>query len=254
MPVPELNNIPARNITPDMETGLGSWTDDEIARAIQEGIRKDGSALFPIMPYMDFSRLDDQDVGAIVVYLRTLKPVHNVLPARNLPFPLEYIVKTIPKPLATRQTSHPSATAEQRGKYLVDNSGCGGCHTAADEQGQPLPELAFGGGGMFTDPAQGGKVFFSPNITQDPSGIQHYDEALFMQTMRTGSVSNRKLHPIMPTMYFKNMTDDDLRDVWAFVKTVPAVKHRVSNSDPPTPCPLCKQSHGLGNLNVAAAK
>src|SRR5262245_11628850 len=63
LPIPELNNIAARNITPDMETGIGSWTDDEIARAIQEGIRKDGSALFPVMPYMEFAKLDDQDVG-----------------------------------------------------------------------------------------------------------------------------------------------------------------------------------------------
>ena len=67
MPIPELNNIPARNITPDRETGLGDWTDDEIARAIREGVRKDGTALFPVMPYLDFARMDDEDVTSIVV-------------------------------------------------------------------------------------------------------------------------------------------------------------------------------------------
>src|SRR5512134_3349696 len=85
MPIPELNNIAARNITPDPETGIGTWTDDEIARAIREGVRKDGTALFPVMPYTEFAKMDDADVEAIVVYLRTLAPVRNQVPARSLP-------------------------------------------------------------------------------------------------------------------------------------------------------------------------
>ena len=248
MPVPELNNIASRNITPDVETGIGTWSDDEIARAIREGVRKDGSALFPIMPYPFFATMDDEDVKSIVVYLRTLPAVKNVVPTRQLPGPLEYIVKTIPKPLTTPQPSHAASTPVERGKYLATIADCHGCHTAS-VQGQPLPGLDFGGGGSFDDPALKTKVF-SLNITQDPSGIAHYDDTLFIQTIRTGRVTSRLVNHIMPLEFFKNMTDDDLRDIFAYIKSVPPVKHRVSNTDPPTMCPVCNQKHGLGELNV----
>jgi len=248
MPVPELNYIASRNITPDVETGIGTWSDDEIARAIREGVRKDGSALFPIMPYPFFATMDDEDVKSIVVYLRTLPAVKNVVPTRQLPGPLEYIVKTIPKPLTTPQPSHAASTPVERGKYLATIADCHGCHTAS-VQGQPLPGLDFGGGGSFDDPALKTKVF-SLNITQDPSGIAHYDDSLFIQTIRTGRVTSRLVNHIMPFEFFKNMTDDDLRDIFAYIKSVPPVKHRVSNTDPPTMCPVCNQKHGLGELNV----
>ena len=145
MPIPELNNIAARNITPDPETGIGDWTDDEIARAIREGVRKDGSALFPIMPYMDFAHMDDEDLESIVVYLRTIPPVKNTVPARQLPGPLEFIVKTIPKPITTPVPSHPASTPAERGKYLVTLAGCAGCHTIHD-RGRADSGHEFGGG------------------------------------------------------------------------------------------------------------
>jgi mono/diheme cytochrome c family protein len=251
MPIPELNNISSKNITSDKETGLGNWTDDEIARAIREGIRKDGTALFPVMPYTEFAKLDDEDLASIIVFLRTIPPVNHEVPKRNLPFPLEHIVKTIPKPITTPQPSHPAATPAERGEYLAHTvAGCVGCHTPAN-QGQPLPGMAFAGGSLFSDPGQGGKAVFSMNITPDPSGIAHYDEALLTQTLRTGQVSGRMLNHIMPFESFKNMTDGDISDIFAYLKTVTPVKHRISNTDPPTPCPLCKQTHGLGELNVA---
>ena len=249
MPIPELNNIASRNITPDTETGIGSWSDDEIARAIREGIRKDGTALFPVMPYQDFAKMDDEDVKSIVVYLRTIPAVKNVVPTRHLPGPLEYIVKTIPQPLTTPQPSHASTTAEDRGKYLVTLGGCAGCHTPADDKGQPLPGLEFAGGSGFSDPGQNGKMVFSANITQDPSGIAHYDEALFIETLHTGQLKGRVLDHIMPFESFKNITDDDLRDIFAYLKSVKPVKHRISNTDPPAKCEVCGQTHGLGELN-----
>jgi mono/diheme cytochrome c family protein len=249
MPIPELNNIAARNITPDPETGLGTWSDDEIARAIREGVRKDGTALFPVMPYMDFAKMDDADVEAIVVYLRTIPPVRNQVPARALPFPLEHIVKTMPTPITQPQPSHPAATPAQRGEYLVGIASCRECHSRSD-QGQPVPGMAFGGGNLFPDLGQAGKSVFSVNITQDPSGIAHYDESLFIQTLRTGAVSTRTLSHIMPFEFFKNITDDDLRDMYAFLRTQPPVRHRINNTDPPTMCPICEQSHGLGNSNM----
>src|SRR5262245_60531240 len=255
MPIPELNNISSKNITSDRETGLGAWTDDEIARAIQEGISRDGHALFPVMPYLDFASLDEEDIASIVVYLRTIPAVRNQVAPRNLPFPLEYIVKTIPTPKTAASPPHSTATPVDRGKYLVRTAGCAGCHTPAD-QGNPLPGLAFGGGERFEIPMPGGatKTFFSANITRDPSGIQHYDEAMFIETLHTGQVKGRELSFVMPFEFFKNLTDEDLRDIFAYLGTITPVKHRVSNSDPPTLCPLCKRTHGLGELNVVAPK
>lgn len=248
MPIPELNNLWSKNITPDKETGLGDWTDDEIARAIREGIRKDGTALFPIMPYPDFAKLDDEDVKSIVVYLRTLTPIRNAVPARSLPFPLEHIVKTIPRPLTEPQPSHPSSTPAERGKYLVTMAGCQGCHSAAVD-GQPIPGLEFGGGSRFDLPVGNGVTVFSANITPDASGIAHYDESLLMNTLRTGTMGGRLLNHVMPFEFLKNMTDSDISDVFAFLKTVAPVKHRINNTDPPTMCVVCNQSHGLGELN-----
>jgi mono/diheme cytochrome c family protein len=252
MPIPELNNLPARNITPDKETGLGDWTDDEIARAIREGVRKDGTALFPVMPYLDFATMDDEDVKSIVVYLRTLTPVRNVLPARSLPGPLEWIVNTMPKPITEPQPSHPSSTPVERGKYLVTLAGCAGCHSPSVD-GEPVAGLAFGGGVGFNDPGQGGKEVFSANISPDASGIAHYEESILRETLRTGRMGGRVLNHIMPFEFFKNMTDEDIADIFAFLQSVAPVKHRINNIDPPTACAVCNKSHGLGETNVKAA-
>ena len=253
LPIPELGSVHSRNITSDPETGLGNWTDDEIARALQEGISKDGTALFPIMPYMNFRHLTEEDLASMIVYIRTVPPVRNAEPRSKLIFPLNFIVKTIPLPLTSPEPQPARTTPAARGEYLVRTvAGCGDCHTPADDKGRPIPGMEFGGGGPFHDVANGNKDVFAANITQDPSGIAHYDEALFIQTLHTGQLPGRMLSHIMPFATFKNITDDDLRDIFAYLKTLPPVKHRINNTDPPTDCPLCKQKHGLGNLNKPA--
>lgn len=251
MPIPDLGTIAARNITPDRETGIGAWTDDEIARAIQEGVSRDGSALFPLMPYPLFAQLDEEDLASIVVFIRSIPAVRNTVPARKLVFPLNHLVNTMPVPVPGPRPTRPSVTAADRGAYLVTIGQCGGCHTAADDRGQPLPGLDFGGGGLFHDIGRNMEPFVSINITPDPSGIAHYDQARFIETLRTGRIGGRRLNPVMPVEFFRNMTDEDLGDIWAHLRTLKPVKHRVSNTDPPTACPLCKQRHGLGDLNVA---
>jgi mono/diheme cytochrome c family protein len=255
LPIPELGRVVAPNITPDKETGIGGWTDDEIARAIQEGVANDGHALFPVMPYEDFRKLDDEDLASIIVYVRSIPPVRNALPATKLVFPLSFIVNTIPQPLAAHSAPPARTTPEARGEYMVRAvAGCADCHTPTDDKGQPLPGLAFGGGQPFHDPSPNGKDLVSANITRDPSGIEYYDDALFIQTIRSGQMKGRTLNHIMPFEFFKNMTDDDLKDIFAFIRSQPPVKHRVSNVDPPKKCAVCNQTHGLGELNVAPVK
>ena len=82
-------HVVAPNISPDPEAGAATWTDDQLARAIREGIGHDGRALFPMMPYEDFRQMSDEDVGSIVVYLRSLPAVHNHLSKTEIIFPGE---------------------------------------------------------------------------------------------------------------------------------------------------------------------
>jgi hypothetical protein len=114
------------------------------------------------------------------------------------------------------------------------------------KDGQFISELAFGGGMSFDGPW--GKVT-SANITPDPSGISYYDEKLFLQVMRTGHVGARKLNSIMPWGYFRNMTDEDLKAIFAYLRTLPPVKHRVDNTEEATACPVCGGKHGYGEKN-----
>jgi hypothetical protein len=161
------------------------------------------------------------------------------------------IVRTIPKPVTLGRPPHAASTPAERGKYLATIGQCRECHTFSDDPSSLDPARLFGGGAMFKDPGQNDKEIFTANITPDPSGIAHYNEEMFLQMMRTGQVGGKVLNPIMPTGFFRNMTDDDLKDIFAYLKTLAPVKHRVSNTDPPTKCDFCGQNHGLGEYNKA---
>lgn len=245
LPVPGLpGTVVASNLTPDPETGAASWSDDQIARAIREGVAHDGRTIFPMMPYEAYRMLSDEDLASIVVYIRSLAPVRNPLPPTKVDFPVNYLIRGVPQPLTTPVSGpSPQASPVERGKYLV-SVGCG-CHIAADQKG-PIRGLEYGGGEHLEGPW--GNVT-SANITPDASGISYYDEATFIQVMRTGYVKARKLSSIMPFGEFANLNDDDLKAMFAYLRTLPPVKHRVDNSLPPTYCKLCRQKHGAGDQN-----
>ena len=238
--------VVAPNLTPDPETGAGRWTDDQLARAIREGIAHDGHALFPLMPYPHYRRMSDEDVASVVVYFRSLPPLRNPLPPTEIIFPVKYLIRGVPEPLTSPVPDlPPSSSAIDRGASLVNLAGCSDCHTP-QEKGQEIPGMAFAGG--FPFPGPWGNVT-TANITPDPSGISYYDEALFLEVMRTGSVKARKLSPIMPVDGYKNLSEDDLKAMFAYLRTIKPVRHRVDNSEPPTFCKLCRQAHGAGDQN-----
>ena len=236
----------APNITPDPETGAGSWSDDQLSRALREGVGHDGRALFPFMPYPDFRALSDEDVASIIVYLRSLPPVRKQRPITQLIFPVNYLIRSVPQPLNMPVPEPDLSTAEKRGAYLVGLAGCTDCHTPQDGHGQPLPGMGFAGGFIFDGPW--GRVA-SGNITPDASGISYYDNALFTQAIRTGFVNARRLSQIMPWHTYRGMTDEDLAAAFAYLKTLKPVRHRIDNAEPPTFCKVCRQTHGGGNQN-----
>jgi mono/diheme cytochrome c family protein len=167
------------------------------------------------------------------------------------------------------------ASEKDRGAYLAQLGECRGCHTTTTRDGRPERGMEFGGGRRFRiekgagiefgpDPAftpgaqratagEAGLVA-SANITPDPSGIAFYTREVFIQTIRTGHVAGvRRLSAAMPWVFFRTMTDDDLGAIFAYLRTLAPVRHRVSNFDPPTYCPRCGRRHGLGELNTGPA-
>jgi mono/diheme cytochrome c family protein len=235
----------APNITPDVETGAGSWTDEQLARAIREGIGHDGRRLFPIMPYMNFRNMSDEDVAAVITYIRSIEPVRNVLSKTQIPEVMKGALPPV-QPITGAVSGPDLSNQVDRGKYLATLGNCVSCHTPMNQQGQPMMEMAFGGGARFKGPW--GEVS-SANITPDSTGISYYDEQLFIRTLRTGHVGARKLNYIMPIGYFKNMTDEDLKSIFAYLRTLPPVKHSVDNTEPPTYCALDGTQHGFGDRN-----
>jgi cytochrome c553 len=138
------------------------------------------------------------------------------------------------------------STPAKRGAYLMALGECDGCHTPLTEKMEPIMTLNLAGGGSHKGPWG---TIAPANITPDASGISYYDEALFLQVMKTGHVKTRKLNSMMLTGYFKKMTDADLKAIFAHLKTVKPVAHRVDNTEPPTYCKLCRAKHGYGNKN-----
>ena len=120
--------VVASNITPDVETGIGSWSDGEKIRSIREGVDRDGNALLPMMPYTDYRLMSDMDVESVVAYLNSLAPIRHALPKTRVDFPINLLIKSVPRPVG--HVAPPERSDPQKyGKYLAALAGCGGCHT-----------------------------------------------------------------------------------------------------------------------------
>lgn len=240
--------LTAPNITSDPETGGGTWSDDAYARAIREGIGHDGRTLFPLMPYLNYRHMSDEDLASVIVYIRSLPPVRKSLPPSQVPFPLNRLINAAPEPITAPVAPPDASDLKKRGEYLVTMSSCFDCHTPQDK-GAPVPGLAYAGGFVLQGPY--GKIA-SANITPDPTGIPYYDEALFLEVIRTGRAKARKIHDQMPWVFYRGQTDDDLRAMFAYIKTLSPAKHTIDNSLPPTDCPRCGGKHGGGEKNPKA--
>ena len=241
IPLPHLLVCP--NITPDRETGAGLWSDAQLARAIREGVGHDRRTLDKTMPYWNLLYLTDEDLASVIVYLRSIPAVHHSLPKRDLES--EPVIDWRPDVQPPLLPSDAPATA-RRGEYLVHIGSCTGCHTSADPQGHPIPGMLFAGGRVFVRPWG---TAASANLTRDASGIGYYDEAQFIRTIRTGHVGARPLNRTMPYPLYGNLTDEDLKAKFAYLRALPPVVHRVDNTEPPTLCRKDNNRHGFGDRN-----
>ncbi len=200
------------NLTPDEETGLGSWSDAEIARAIREGVDKDGVGLV-IMPAFNYHIMSDADVAAIVGYLRSIEPIRNPIP----PLSASAVAKTmsalgmfgpspVGEPILAAQSA-PASDSTSYGEYVTTLAGCRDCHG-----------LDYGGGAV---PASGPETPPAPNLT--PSGqLIGWSEDDFITALRTGvTPSGHTLNEVMPWPVFGKMSDQDLAAIFAYLQSLP---------------------------------
>ncbi|MEO8597683.1 MAG: cytochrome c [Candidatus Solibacter sp.] len=249
LPLPHSNpfkhQIVAPNITPDRDTGIGLWSDDEIGRAVREGVDRKGRSFTYIMPCLQYRKMSDEDLASVVVYLRSLAPVHKSRPTTKLMFPVQFLVRLVPLPI-TSVVSSDQSSAERRGEYLVALATCNGCHSPHDSTGHLIEGLEFSGGDVLRlDPAP----VTVPNITPDETGIKRASAESFREMIRTGQRQGRMLHPVMPYDQYAKLTGADLNDMFAYLRTVRPVKHFVDGTQTATKCRVCKNEHGGGNQN-----
>jgi mono/diheme cytochrome c family protein len=222
-----LGTIRASNITPDSATGIGAWSDAEIVRAIRNGEDRDGEVLAPVMPYAWFNGMSDRDALAIVRYLRTLTPVRNLVKSdHNLAYRIgEWFFL---KPMKERAVNEPTRAAHaEYGRYLVHHVAlCADCHTPRGGlQAAPRFDLLLAGE---PDPPKGFPA--NPaNLTPDSAtGIGKWTEEDFLRTLETGDdPAGEELHEFMPWRQFRRMSDDDLRAIYRYLRTVKPIRQQI---------------------------
>lgn len=226
----------ARNITPDVATGIGGWSDGEIVQALREGIRKDRTPLFPIMPIDWYHGMADDDVLAVVAYLRTIPAVSHAVPEREPSFAakaLHTFGMMGPKvPVTTPVTAPPRGVTVEYGRYLSNNLGdCADCHTPRDlNDGHFFLDSLFAGSSFpFGGGAEGPILAHASNITPDlKTGVGSWTEEQFLDAVTSGMrPDGRVLVPIMPYSNYKFWAPEDLQAVYLYLKTLPAINRSV---------------------------
>jgi hypothetical protein len=220
----------ARNITPDTVYGIGKWTDEEIARAITRGISRNGDTLFPVMPYVHFNQMSKEDVYSIIAFLRTLKPNSNKVPARKLLMPVSLAYPPLKSASLEENVKPDVLEMEKYGGYMVNIAACMDCHTSLDK-GQFVMSKYLAGGRTFD---MGIFKVTSANITpDDETGIGKWTEAMFVEKFKfyrdpaTYSANPGKLNTIMPKAGFAHLDEFDMKAIYRYLRTVPAIHNVV---------------------------
>jgi mono/diheme cytochrome c family protein len=217
--------VTTANLTPDAETGIGNVPDAKLARMLRHNVRRDGTAAIPFMEYQNMS---EEDIVALISYLRSQPAVKNQVAPREFNFMGKAIMSFLIKPTAPNGTppakSPPEGATVERGKYLVENvAACAGCHTKRSpvDGSYKAPKLS-GGTAMA---GEDGKMYTPPNLTPHATTghITNWTEDQFLTRFRAGSLNGAGSH--MPWKAFAKMSDDDIRAIYRYLKTVPPVEN-----------------------------
>jgi mono/diheme cytochrome c family protein len=220
----------AKNITP---AAIGSWSDGELLRAVTAGVSRDGTPLFPLMPYPHFGRMAKEDVNAVLAYVRAMAPIDGDVRPRRLSFPLNLIVRTIPSPASPQPRPSPENKLAY-GKYMTEAALCTECHTPIDDRGQKLPGRDFAGGMLLLET---GYRVYSANITPDAdTGIGTWTEQQFIDKFKgfeapsdaVLSEADRRENTPMPWTAYAGMTREDLSAIYTYIRTLKPIVNRVT--------------------------
>lgn len=217
------------NLTPDKETGIGKLTDGEIARTMRYMVGSDGRCIFPMMP---FAELSDEDLTAIISFLRAQQPVKHEIKKTEYTF-LGKAVLTfgLVKPEGTTgnppKAVKPDSTVEY-GKYIANYvANCVGCHTARDLKTGKFIGEPFAGGLIFEpDGLTKYKTFVSPNLTPDASTgwVTDWSEKTFLDRFKRGRVHEGTP---MPWGSFSHMDDIELKALYKYLHSLKPVTNKI---------------------------
>jgi mono/diheme cytochrome c family protein len=219
-----LGTIRAANLTPDDATGLGRWSEAEIVRAIRNGQDREGHLLAPVMPYEWLSEMGDRDALAMAAYLKSQPPVSSRVQSHpNVVFGAAKLFFLHPS-RSSGETPPPRGPTAEYGRYLSTIALCADCHTPRGGlQQAPIRHRMYAGdasppSGFPANPA---------NLTPDEeTGIGRWSEANFLRTLRTGvNPRGDSLHAFMPWREYRRMTDDDLRAIYRYLRTLPPIRN-----------------------------
>ena len=222
------------NITPDRDTGIGAWSDEEFYQALHNGIGPDGTRLYPAFPYPYFTKMPRSDVMAVRAYLNTLQPIASTRPDNKLTWPLNHrvLMSGWNRLFFTPGTftADPARSAEwNRGAYLVEGPGhCGACHTPKNALGGDKSGEALRGGQL--------QDWFVPNISNDSRnglGAWSADEiAEYLKTGRNGKSGASALMSEVVTHSTAKMSDADLHAIATYLKSMPGTAERQAVAAP----------------------
>jgi mono/diheme cytochrome c family protein len=224
------------NITP---AGIGDWSDGEIFRAVTSGIDKDGKALFPLMPYHYYGKMDKEDIYSIIAYIRKLEPIESIIPERKLDFPLGLMVNMMPEKPDFTTLPDPSDQVAY-GEYLANAGGCIHCHSTQDERGMLIPGMLLAGGNEYPIPTGG--IVRSANLTPDEeTGIGKWTEEAFLlrfkiyadSSMVLPEIREGDLNTIMAWSLHGKMKEEDLRAIYKYIRSVKPISNKVEKFTTP---------------------
>jgi len=210
--------IYSTNLTPYQ---LSSWTDGEIYRAVTGGVGKDGRALFPVMGYHRFGKMDKEDIFSIIAYIRTLPIVKTQIPQTELNFPVNLLNRLSPVQASHQSIPSPNDTIKY-GAYLVNAAGCVDCHSK-QEKGKLIAGTEFAGGMEFV---QSNGIIRAPNITMDSkTGIGDWSEELFVSRFKSYADSSYRIHKLtekdlnspMPWSMYGGMRTSDIKAIYHYL-------------------------------------
>jgi mono/diheme cytochrome c family protein len=211
----------APNLTPDKETGIGRYSDAQLARVLRHGVRPDGRAA---LPFMEFQHLSDDDLTAVISYLRAQPAVRHAVPKHELSLIGKAVMAFALKPIGPKEAPPKMSPAQEptveRGRYVANSvAGCAACHTRRNPLDGSFVAARFSGGGKFeVDQAT---ILVTPNLTPSKHGrITTWDEEQFVGRFGAG-VGLKGTH--MPWRQYQNMSESDKRAIYRYLKSLEPV-------------------------------